>query len=72
MLKEWLMRWLKSYQLNRKALVDDARLAGKALWAIAFALRVYPGDARQPVYLVVAFLTVGLCLYVYGLRRVES
>lgn len=69
-----LLKWLKSYKLNRKALLDDARTAGKALLALAFAVGVYPGiqDGGRIPFALWGFIGVGLLLYVYGLKKTED
>ncbi len=69
-----LLKWLKSYKLNGKALADDMRTAGKALFALSFALGIYPGGASGeslPLALW-GFISVGLVLYVVGLKKTED
>ncbi len=69
-----LLKWLKSYKLNRKALSDDMRTAGKALLALAFAVGVYPGseDPSKVPLALWGFVGVGFLLYVYGLKKTED
>lgn len=69
-----LPTWLKRYELNRKALGEDARIAGKALLAVAFAMGIYPGDesSERAPYTVLGLFVVGILVYLFGLRKTED